>query len=434
LIILFAGAVAAQAASGDLVWARAYKAGNNLSERVAAAGVDSSSAVYATGWSGSNFATVKHDSNGTRKWGRSYNGPGNGSDKARALVVQGQNIYVTGSSQGSSGGLDFATIKYRRNGARAWIKRYDGTAHGQDIARAVTADAGGNAYVTGSSRGASTGLDYTTIKYGPSGKKLWTKRYDSGSGGKDIAYAVSLDSSGNVIVTGRSQNTTTGADYATIMYSSSGTQQWVSRYNGPGNGVDQAKAVSADSSGNVYVTGSSAGAGSGADYATIQYSTTGTQQWVSRYNGPGNGVDQAVGLSLDSSTHVDVTGSSRGAASNFDYATIQYSSTGTAQWVSRYDGSDSDADKAAGISVDSSDSVFVTGSSKGSNGYGSVFSYATVKYDSAGVEQWARTFGSILASSDYRGTAVAVDANGAYAAGNVSDNLNSDMGIIKYER
>lgn len=67
------------------------------------------------------------------------------------------------------------------------------------------------------------------------------------------------------------------------------TQNWIVLYNGPGNGVDLACAIAIDGSGSVFVTGSSAGAGTGADYATVCYDSDGLQVWVARYDGPSNG-------------------------------------------------------------------------------------------------------------------------------------------------
>jgi hypothetical protein len=47
----------------------------------------------------------------------------------------------------------------------------------------------------------------------------------------------------------------------------------VSRYNSTGNGNDDAKSVAASPDGaRVFVTGNSAGAGTGDDYATVAYS------------------------------------------------------------------------------------------------------------------------------------------------------------------
>src|SRR4030042_245119 len=64
------------------------------------------------------------------------------------------------------------------------------------------------------------------------------------------------------------------------------TEEWVRRYDGPGNDSDWATAIALDGSGNIYVTGESKGSGTDQDYATIKYDSDGNEIWVSRYNGP----------------------------------------------------------------------------------------------------------------------------------------------------
>jgi len=86
-----------------------------------------------------------------------------------------------------------------------------------------------------------------------------------------------------VYVTGQSAGSGTSDDYATIKYNASGVQEWVARYNGPGNRDDRAYAIAVDDAGNVYVTGQS-GLGIWADYATIKYNASGVEQWVARYD------------------------------------------------------------------------------------------------------------------------------------------------------
>jgi len=102
-------------------------------------------------------------------------------------------------------------------------------------------------------------------------------------------------------------------------------QGWVARYNGPGNGWDAARAIALDNSGNIYVTGESWGSGTEYDYATVKYDSSGVEQWVARYNGPGNWWDNAYAIDLDNLGNVYVTGRSMGSGTYYDYATIKYS-------------------------------------------------------------------------------------------------------------
>ena len=130
------------------------------------------------------------------------------------------------------------------------------------------------------------------------------------------------------------------------------TQAWVARYNGPGNLDDGAHAIAGDGSGNVYVTGGSNGSGTDLDYATIMYTSAGQQQWVARFNGPANGWDRAAAIARDSSGNVYVTGQSLGLGTNFDYATVKYDSAGQELWVARYNGPGNSNDEALAIAVE----------------------------------------------------------------------------------
>ena len=77
-------------------------------------------------------------------------------------------VYVTGYSAGSGSSWDYATIMYSSAGVPLWTNRYNGPGNGSDKARALAVDASGNVYVTGSSTGLDGRSDYATIKYAPS--------------------------------------------------------------------------------------------------------------------------------------------------------------------------------------------------------------------------------------------------------------------------
>ena len=254
--------------------------------------------------------------------------------------------------------------------AQVWVARYNGPGSANDVANAVTVDGSGNVYVTGQSIGSGTGIDYATIKYNASGAQQWVARYNGPGNSSDYARAIALDASGNVYVTGFSTGSGTGYDYATIKYNASGVQQWVARYNGPGNGNDYVEAIAVNSAG-IYITGRTTGAGTDYDYTTIKYNFAGQQQWVSRYDGPVGSDDQANSIGVDGFGNVYVTGSSAGSGVGcfpvcHDYATIKYDASGTQQWVARYNGTGNGNDSASAIVVDTLGNAYVTGGSKGS--------------------------------------------------------------------
>ena len=367
-------------------WVARYNGQGNSDDYASSLAIDSSGNVYVTGYSygtdgiNTDYATIKYGPEGNQLWEARYNGPGNSDDYASSLAIDSSgNVYVTGNSTGSGTGYDYATIKYGPTGSQLWVKRYNGPDNSDDVAVALAIDSSVNVYVTGYSYGADDiNADYATIKYGPDGNQLWTRRYNGPDNSDEYAAALAVDNSGNVYVTGSSYGIETFSDYATVKYASNGIQLWVARYNGPANSDDDvAIALKVDSSGNAYVTGRSAGDGTNSDYATLKYGPNGNQLWVARYNGPWNDSDSASALALDSSGNTYVTGYSYSGDASGDYTTIKYSPEGNELWVVSYNGPANDWDEAHNLAVDNSGNVCVTGNSYGIETY---YDYATIKY------------------------------------------------------
>ena len=107
---------------------------------------------------------------------RRYNGPGNGYDDARAIAVSpdGSKVFVTGVSRGSNSGEDYTTVAYNAStGVRVWVRRYNGPGNGYDDARAlVVRPDGSKVFVTGVSRGSKRYTNYATIAYGAAAGRL----------------------------------------------------------------------------------------------------------------------------------------------------------------------------------------------------------------------------------------------------------------------
>jgi len=349
----------------------------------------------------SDYATVAYDAaTGAQLWAARYDGAADLNDIAVDLGVSpdGSKVFVTGFSESSTNGLtDYATVAYdAATGAQLWATRYNGPANGADSATslAVSPD-GSKVFVTGySTTSVGDNADYVTLAYDTStGDKVWLKRYERPGWDSPSSIAVSRDGS-DVFVTGYSTGSTSSYDYATVAYdAATGAKRWAIRYNGPANRDDQAYALGVSPDGSkVFVTGRSEGSTSGSDYATVAYdATTGAQLWAKRYNGPADREDVpfALGVSPDGSM-VFVTGYSIGSTSVFNYATLAYNtSSGTRLWLTRYSGPDGVGASAASLAVSPDGSqVFVTGSSGIGVNVGGT-EYATFAYDAAtGAKVW----------------------------------------------
>jgi DNA-binding beta-propeller fold protein YncE len=345
-------ATVAYTASGTKQWVARYNgpAGSLSSVPSAVAVSPDGKTVYVTGYSQvgqfGDYATVAYDAaNGTQLWAKGYNGPLNSDDKATSVAVSPDSatVYVTGGSFGKSAGQDYATVAYTAaNGTSRWVRRYNGPGNGNDEANAVSVNpTTGTVYVTGLSWSGASGWDYATVAYDAAGHQLWAKRYVGPGNNTDDATSVTVNpTTGTVYVTGYSWGKGTGYDYATIAYTASGTKQWVARYNGPGNSYDVANSVAVSpTTGTVYVTGKSTATGTGYDYATIAYNSSGMKSWLSRYDDPSHASDIADALALSpTGGTVYVTGET--GLNGTDYATIGYNAAnGTQQWVSHYNGS-----------------------------------------------------------------------------------------------
>ena len=423
-------------------WVRNYPSGTIGSTRYVASAmkVDNAGNVYVTGYGGTDpnfdYVTIKYNSSGTQQWVATYDGPGNSDDKATSIAIDASgNVYVTGFSTGTTTGPDYATIKYNSSGTPQWAGtavRYTGQGGNRDDeATAITVDASGNVYVTGFSEGITSGLDYAAIKYNSSGATQagWPQRYNGTANASDRARAIAVDGSGNVYVSGVSAGDTTAYDYATRKYNSSGSVQWTARYNNsPVNEDDEATALVVDGSGNVFVTGFSKQANFGLDIVSVKYNSSGVQQWAVPVDGGGD--DYAYAMALDGSGNVYVTGNSITAGSS-NFTTIRYTTNGVVTWSRRdFNFTGNSYDAATALVLDANRNVYVAGTTT----FGGLDDFLTLAYDSSGVILWSATYAGAGVLHD-AASGVGVDGTGAvYVTGKTQDpsSLNSIFTTVKF--
>lgn len=237
--------------------------------------VDASNNIYVCGYffvgGQRDAATVKYDKNGVRIWAKFYDGPGKETDFGNAIAVMPSGtVYVGGDTERAMVNRDYLTIKYNKNGGKLWAKTYNGPGQGDDGVFGLAVDALGNACVTGWVSVSSSNTDFATIKYGPSGRVLWTKTYDM-NGDNDTGRAVVLDRAGNAYVAGDGRNSRANHDIVTLKYDRAGNLVWTGIYDGPGASEDAPNALVMNAAGALYVAGTSAGIGTGSDIVVIKY-------------------------------------------------------------------------------------------------------------------------------------------------------------------
>ncbi len=380
--------------------------------------VDKSGNVTVAGESGHRYLTVRYDPNGNQLWSAIYNQsypiP---FDNINALVLDSYgNAYVTGESKGPTYFyMDYATIKYDLNGDQSWVDIFNSSNSDHDRAYAMVIDKNNNIIVTGFSLTPCSNGNFlwNTIKYSSKGSQTWIAGYCAKNylplGGYAPQPALAIDSSGNVIIAGSSEDTAniTNGKYSIIKYNQDGQLLWV-RNNYPA-WSDYCE-VATDKSGNIFFVGLSlggtilikyspkgdslwsrdysglslreiavdkanniylAGVTYPGGFTTIKTDSNGTQKWL-KIDSIGNYLNS---MTTDDSGNVYVTGST-GIDINSDYYTAKYNTNGNKVWSAQYNGSSDSADVANDVVVDQIGNIYVTGISRGTGS----FDMITIKY------------------------------------------------------
>jgi hypothetical protein len=190
------------------------------------------------------------------------------------------NVAITGFIRGTvdfgggplttSGVWDIFVAKLDASGNHVWSKRFGNTNVAQR-ANATAFDSAGNVVVTGYFGGtvdfgggpltSPDNQDIFVAKLDPNGNHVWSKGF--GGGGAQSAYAMAIDSAGNVAITGVFELTMDlgggpltsagNVDIFVAKLDSSGNHVWSKRFGDASVSVVSATAI--DSAGNVVVAG-----------------------------------------------------------------------------------------------------------------------------------------------------------------------------------
>tara|TARA_B100000405_G_scaffold71443_1_gene49116 strand:+ start:28 stop:2265 length:2238 start_codon:yes stop_codon:yes gene_type:complete len=372
-------------------------------------------------------------------------------------VDSSENIYIAGSCSTTSG-TQTVISKYTRAGVLLWCKAFpfDQGAKGMGI------DSAGNIYICSHSNkrthnaSAEAGTYGVVVaKFNTNGylqwQRVWIGPTSSNFGSSERATSMHVDPTGNVYVCGYNSGRLTpyeatgNAIYA--KWDTNGTLQWQRQYGDTGynsttkkNDEEQAKDIIIDSAGNVIVVGickdiPPAGKYHDSNGFVLKCDSYGVPVWQRVISGTGHsgssaGTEQANGVAVDSSDNIYVLARSNSSgltSGNYDFVLMKYDSSGSLQWQKKIGGSSSDSGSA--IVIDSSDNIYIGGSSSSTADSDKCF---IAKFDASGNVVWQNRLGVDRATGSAPGALAgtvsesasdfAIHGSNIYVAGYIYDN------------
>lgn len=291
---------------------------------------------------------AKYDSTGNLLWTVSWGNIANNEGPAEVVTDDSGNVYITGRFDGTvdfdpgtgnfplTGAEDVYVLKLNPDGDFVWATQaFVNLAFGWDL----VVDNQGNVYVCGQatitapSGAAWGGAGPTTFvsKLDNAGNLVWHYQFDDENRPTDIAYTIALDPTGYIYIAGSYRNVVDfdpGPGLDTLLYAegycdifilkldTAANPVWSKRIGG--SGYDEAKEMTIDHSGNVYLTGefygsgtyivdfdpgpgiaelTATGTGNAADAFLLKLDSSGNYQWA--YSMGSDGTDRGNDISVD---------------------------------------------------------------------------------------------------------------------------------------
>ena len=374
-----------------------------------------------------------------------------------------------------------------------WASTFESTTVNiENVVRSSAVDSSGNVYQVGSFTGtvdfdngpgtasltASAAQDAFVVKLDSTGQFVWVKKFSGASAEK--ATSITLDASGNPLITGWYQGTvdfdpdagvtnliSQGAEDAFIVkLNPSGALQWAKSVGGSSS--DGGMTITTDTSGNIVLGGwfygtadfdpssnvSSMTTNSGSnDIFVLKLDSAGNFTWVKGIIGLSNAGKSIWDVKTDGNNNVAISGSFNGildldpgtgsyqvnTVGTWDGFVEKLDANGNFQWAQQIGSSGSDG--AHSIAFDSQNNTYIAGGFNGTIDFDSssaiqnrsavgVQDAFLLKLSSTGIYQWVKTWGS---SGDDFAIAVAVDQNNLIkVAGAFSSTVDFDPGTDVY--
>ncbi|MBL8513615.1 MAG: hypothetical protein JNJ55_06455, partial [Betaproteobacteria bacterium] len=342
----------------------------------------------APGATNPSYTLVKYLPDGTEAWQKSFEGSGTGNEFASALAIDGAGDVILGAYAGNAGIYVPTLFKLEpANGNTVWSAPLAGLPAQNGAALVAARAVALNDLVVAGFTTANGNDDFVVAKVSSLGAVQW--RADEGNatglatsfvGGLTHVAALGVDGTGAAVVTGRTGNGQS-ANILSASLAADGNVQWQRAANGTGNGFDQGVAVS-PFGGGAFVAGD-ATEGGVVRQLLLKYDNLGTETWRRVIADGGSTQDGVKAVLADGSGDVFVTGTTQ-AGGNVEFFTAYINGVSGNEIWRAIDGTTGGPDVPVAMVRDASNNAYVAGSSNNA-GVGSV---RVVKYNAGGGVAW----------------------------------------------
>jgi hypothetical protein len=368
-----------------------FNGASNIDDRLLCCAKAPDGSVYAAGVmnddspNDGDVFVVKYSAAGLFQWDRVYTVPGFTYCSPNAVTVDAANNVIVAGNARTGGQNDIFTAKWNSGGTLQWYATLGGTEDQDDSAEDVATDAAGNVYVAGAIDNFDEGV---VVKYAAAqdpvypghGDWQWTHHIFSGTAVEyGEAYALAVDASGHIYVTGSRPTATGGTDAFLVRLKDDGSRVWLRGWNNGRRRGDWAYHVVCSARG-IWVGGECDNRGGNRDMFLLHYSGSGHRGWARTWDDAAHGSDDIAELCLDGHGNAYMAGNLFDPPDVNRGALVKYSHGGVKRWARTCRNAD-----YADLAVSRSGSAWLVGYVENA----SPTSWLVVKYTAAGRRPWA---------------------------------------------